>query len=149
MLVAWDWFQSDAILLAGADANQRLHLFDQMGSISVALLGIAFTVLAIITALPSTERTNELRRTGGWGLLEHTLMVTAAFALVTTVLAYVCSAVDNGPRGREPLEAALLGAACATCMGALIGGTAFALVLHSLRRSSGYRAPQGRGTGPA
>jgi hypothetical protein len=143
------YLQSDPVLLAGAAVDQRLRLFDQAGSIALGLLGITFTVLAILTALPSNERTEELRNARAWGLLEYTLLVTAAFALATTAFAYTASALDDGREGCESLEAVLIGVGAAMVAGAILGGVAFALVLRSLRTQGGYRAPRGRGSGPA
>lgn len=148
-LAGWSVLQSSPILLARAGTEKRLHLFDQAGSISIGILGITFTVLAILTALPSTERTEELRSARAWGLLEQTLIVTAGFALLATVVAYLCSAIDTNQHGCELLEAILVGAMVAIGLGAVISGIAFALVLQWLRQKGGYHPPKGRGRGPA
>lgn len=137
------------VLIAGAEADHRVEIFSQLAQSGITVGAAALTVLGILTALPDSERVVVLRARRSWRLLEQTLLIGGLLGLLTTVLSHICTGVDNGPRGREPLEAVLLASAAVCALAVLIGGVAFTMVLAQLRAPQGRQDPKGRGYGPS
>ncbi|MCW3064746.1 MAG: hypothetical protein JWN32_1918 [Solirubrobacterales bacterium] len=148
-LVVWGQLRKGPVLIAGATATQRVAIFGQLVSSGVAVTAVALTVLAILTALPNAGRAEQLRQGRAWGLLERNVLLAALLAFLTTVLALLCTGIDNVKHGKETLEALLLACAVAGAWALLLGGSAFSLLLADLRRPRPAQPPAGRGAGPA
>jgi hypothetical protein len=65
-LRAWSLAEDDPVLLADADADQRVTIYGQVAGSAVAVLGISLTVLAILIAPPIVRSsTTSARATPG------------------------------------------------------------------------------------
>lgn len=144
-LLAWAWRSSAPVLLANAPAKDRVALYGQFASTSVALLAVSLTVLAILVALPDRPAVEELRRGPAWPRLQAFLLSTALLCLVTLVCAHLGAAIDNRRDGREWLELLLVTGAVMSVLCNLASGLAFGLFL---RRANEPPDPsEGRGLG--
>ena len=70
---------------ASADPEQRLAIYGQIANSAVAILGIAFTVLAILLALPDRPIVKDVQASETWPRLRALLMTTALLALIALV----------------------------------------------------------------
>jgi hypothetical protein len=127
-LRAWS-LADDPVLLADADADQRVTIYGQVAGSAVAVLGISLTVLAILVALPDRPVINDIRKSDTWPRLRGLLLTIALLALVALVTGHVGAGVDNATDGREWLEQLMLASVAAGTLALLVAGLTFWLVL--------------------
>jgi len=137
------------ILLARAGPDHRLALYGQFASSAVAVLAAALTALTVMIAVPDRPRTQALRATTGWRLVQRTLLTTAFLCTITLIVAHVGAGIDYSPKGRKWLEAIMVGAAGTTAIAVLVAGLGLALALAALDRQEDEADPisEGRGAG--
>ena len=142
-LRVWSYAEKSPVLLGQAEAKQRVEIYGQVTSSSVAVLAISLTVLAILVALPDRPAINDIRDSDTWPRLQGLLMSIALLALIALVCAHLGAGVDNAPKGREWLEQAMLASAGTAVVALLIAGMTFWLII----RSTGEEDDPSRGRG--
>ena len=101
-LNVWAWRSSAPVLLARADGKERVTLYGQFASTSVALLAVSLTVLAILVALPDREAVRRTtRRTGVAAHIQAFLLCAAFLCLITLVASHLGAALDARDDGCE------------------------------------------------
>jgi hypothetical protein len=133
------------VLLASADPQQRLAIYGQIANSAVAILGIALTVLTILLALPDRPIVKDVQASETWPRLRELLMTTALLALIALVASHVATAIDNGVRGREWLEQAIVASSVSAVIAIALAGLTFWLVL--VRIDEPDDPSRGRGDG--
>lgn len=139
-------FHEGPVLLASADPEQRLVIYGQIANSAVAILGIAFTVLAILLALPDRPIVKDVQASETWPRLRALLMTTALLALIALVASHLAAAIDNGVEGREWLEQAIVASCVSAVVAIAFAGLTFWLIL--IRIDEPDDPSRGRGEGP-
>lgn len=136
------------ILLGRATADHRLMLYGQFGSSAVALLAASLTALTVMIAVPDRTRTEQLRATVGWRLVQRTILVTALLCLVTLIVAHLGAGIDDSTAGRKWIEALMLSSAGTTVIAVITAGLGLLLALTALDAPEVVDAiSYGRGSG--
>ena len=133
------------VLIASADPEQRLAIYGQIANRAVAILGIAFTVLAILLALPDRPIVKDVQASETWPRLRALLMTTALLALIALVASHLATAIDNGVQGREWLEQAIVASCVSAVVAIAFAGLTFWLIL--IRIDEPDDPSRGRGEG--
>lgn len=133
------------VSLASADPEQRLAIYGQIANSAVAILGIAFTVLAILLALPDRPIVKDVQASETWPRLRALLMTTALLALIALVASHLATAIDNGVEGREWLEQAIIASCVSAVVAIAFAGLTFWLIL--IRIDEPDDPSRGRGEG--
>jgi hypothetical protein len=120
----------------------RSSLYGSLAATTGALLGFALTALAILTALPSTERLEALRRHPRWPRLPSAFFRAAWALLIALVLCTLGIALDAGARrpaqAYEAVAVAALALALVRVVGAII---ALDAVMGVARNTADLRKP--------
>ena len=101
----------------------RSSLYDSLATTSGALLGFTLTALAILIALPSTERLEALRRHNKWERVPRSFFRAAWALLLSLILCTLGISLDAGSRPAKTYEAftvAALALALIRVVGAII-----------------------------
>jgi hypothetical protein len=109
----------DAVLAPTA----RSSLYGSLAATTGALLGFALTALAILVALPSTERLEALRGHPKWSRVPGSFFRAAWALLLALILCTLGIALDAGSRparGYETIVVAALGLALVRLVGAVV-----------------------------
>jgi hypothetical protein len=125
----------DAVLAPAA----RSSLYGSLAATTGALLGFALTALAILVALPSTERLEALREHPKWPRVPDSFFRSAWALLLALVLCTLGIALDAGSRpgcGYEAVVVAALGLALVRVAGAVV---ALSTVMGVARNTSAMR----------
>lgn len=144
-LSVWAWRSPAPILLARADGEDRVTLYGQFASTSVALLAVSLTVLAILVALPDREAVREMREGPAWPRIQAFLLSAALLCLVTLISSHLGAALDADDDGREWLELLVVAGAVASVLSVLAGGIAFGLFLRRANEPPDPSAGRGMG----
>jgi hypothetical protein len=119
----------------------RSSLYGSLAATTGALLGFALTALAILVALPSTERLEALRRHPSWPRVPSAFFRAAGALLVALVLCTLGIALDAGTRPAQAYEAVVIAAlalALVRVVGAII---ALDAVMGVARNTADLRKP--------
>jgi hypothetical protein len=108
-------FLSAFLLATGAanfdvtlNSDMRANVYDPLSAMTGTLLGFVLAALAILVALPSTERIEKLRRHPKWDLIPSTYFRAARALLVALVLCLLGLPLDSGTAPWLPYEAAVV-----------------------------------------
>ncbi len=104
-------------------ADTRASLYNSLATTSGALLGFSLTALAILVALPSTERLDALRAHPHWTRVPQAFFRAAWALLLALMLCTLGIALDDGStpaRAYEVLTVASLGLALVRVVGAIV-----------------------------
>jgi hypothetical protein len=99
----------------------RSSLYGSLAATTGALLGFALTALAILIALPSTERLEALRRHPKWPRVPSAFFRAAGALLVALVLCTLGIALDAGARRPAQAYEAVVVAALALALVRVVG----------------------------
>jgi uncharacterized membrane protein len=91
-------------------APTRSSLYGSLATTSGALLGFALTALAILIALPSTERLEALRRHKHWERVPKAFFRAAWALLIALILCTLGITLDAGSKPAEAYEAVTVAA---------------------------------------
>ncbi len=122
-------------------ATTRQSLYDSLATTSGALLGFALTSLAILVALPSTERLDALRAHPQWYRVPRAFFRAAWALLAVLILCTLGITLDDGVIPAEAYEAitvVFLSLALIRVTGALI---ALDQVMEVARNATPVRKP--------
>jgi hypothetical protein len=119
------------------DADRRSALYGSLAGTSGALLGFVLAALAILVALPSTERVEALWDHPKWPRLPGAYLRAAWALLATLVLCTLGIAVDSATHPREPYE----GVTVALLAWALVRVAAAVVALDQILAVARQRAP--------
>jgi hypothetical protein len=105
-----------AFLLATGAANfdatlspkMRADVYDPLSAATGTLLGFVLAALAVLVALPSTERIEKLKRHPEWDLIPSTYFRAARALLLSLVLCLLGLPLDSGAAPWLPYEAAVV-----------------------------------------
>lgn len=128
--VAWHHIGCSPVLLADAAPADRTRIYGQLTGSAVALLAVALTVLAILTALPDRPGVAALRKEGSVLDLSLGLLMTAAVCLALLVLAHIGSAADNDADAKEAIAYPTFAFSGTAIVGCIYFGLAFGLALR-------------------
>jgi hypothetical protein len=90
---------------ATLNKNMRAALYDPLSGASGALLGFVLAALAVLVALPSTERIEKLQTHPRWHLVPSAYFRAARGLLASLVLCLLGLPLDSGNQPWVPFEA--------------------------------------------
>lgn len=125
-------FTDEAVLIGRVEPGTRRDLYMSLAGTSGALLGFVITSLAILLALPNATAIDRLRTFRAWPLLTQTLLVAAAFFAAALVFSTLGIALDTGVVGCLWLEIPVFTLVVIAGAELLVGGVAFAMVIHAV-----------------
>lgn len=142
---SWHVLRGGPVLLSAAVPANRVSIYGLLAQTSVALLAVALTVLAILTALPERPGTRALRESGGLPDLTMGLLLTAGVCLALLMTSHLGAAIDHDQDGKDVLAYLTVSLAATAAVGFMFFGVAFGL---ALRRTDDPEDPsRGRGKG--
>lgn len=125
-----DYFSDGAVLIGRIEPGARRDLYISLAGTSGALLGFVITSLSILLALPSGKAVDRLRTFGAWRLLTQTLLVAAGLLAGVLVFSTLGIPLDGDTSGCLWLEIPTFALVLAAGAELLVGGIAFAMVIH-------------------
>jgi hypothetical protein len=121
--------------------STRSSLYNSLATTSGALLGFALTALAILVALPSTERLEALRRHSKWERVPKAFIRAAWAFLLALVLCTLGITLDDGAKPAETYEGFVLAAVALALIRILSATIALDHVMTVARTSAPLRKP--------
>lgn len=130
-------FPGDSPLMTRLPPEDRLALYDSLGSATGVLLGFVITAIAILISLDtSREIVSELRLGEAFGLLILNMLAAAALLFLVTVLSIGGTVADDGATGSAWLETLYTTVVVAAFAEFALSGFYFALVTYKVAKHS-------------